>query len=218
MSTGSDADAVIRRLDELEALPAAPGLAWLPLRDGVGFTGAAANVFRAEHPGAVVIEPHDETTSGAAGHDELYVVLSGRVTARLGGQSLPGAEHDAPVGTVIRVPVGVRRELVAAEPDTAVLVVGGRPDAAGPRSAWTRWTRAYALHARGDTAGGIAELAAAHRDHPGHPLVHYHLACLRTASGDLDGARRDLDAARAGDPRTVAWAAADEDLAPLRTD
>jgi quercetin dioxygenase-like cupin family protein len=216
MPAPSDADAVIRRLDDLEAVPAAPGLEWLPLRDAIAFTGAAANVFRAEHAGTVVIEPHDETTAGAAGHDELYVVLAGRATARLGGQSPPGAEHDAPVGTVVRVPVGVRRELVAAEPGTAVLVVGGRPGAAGPPSAWTRWTRAYALHARGDTAGGIAELVAAHRDHPGHPLIHYHLACLRTASGDLDAARRDLDAAHAGDPRTVAWAADDEDLAPLR--
>ncbi|WP_210493574.1 tetratricopeptide repeat protein [Patulibacter sp. SYSU D01012] len=213
MAAVPDPSPAVRRLDALDAVPSAAGVSWSALRDAVGFTGAAANVFRADGPGVVLVEPHDETTSGAAGHDELYVVLTGHAVARV-----DGAEHDAPAGTLLRAAPGTPRELVAQEAGTTVLVVGGAPGAAGPPSAWTRWTRAYARHEAGDTAGGIAELEAAHRDHPGHPLVHYHLACLRTATGELARAREHLAAANAGDPRTVAWARRDDDLAALRAD
>ena len=45
------------------------------------------------------VEQHDETGSGAGGHEELYLVLSGHATFMVDGD-----EIDAPAGTLIFVP------------------------------------------------------------------------------------------------------------------
>jgi hypothetical protein len=47
-------------------------------------------------------------------------------------------------------------------------------------------------------------------------MIHYQLACYQARLGRLDEARASLEVAFAGDERTRAWAAEDEDLAPLR--
>ena len=71
--------------------------------------------------GGGVIRPTLEHTEETLGHEEVYVVLSGRATFTLGDESL-----DAPAGTVvfIRDP-RVRRHARAEEPATAVLAAWG---------------------------------------------------------------------------------------------
>ena len=121
------------RIDEVEKIRVGE-LTWLPLRRELGSTAFGVNAYAAAEPGDELIEPHDETTSGAAGHEELYIVTSGRARFVKGDEKI-----DAPAGTLVLVPVGVKRSAVAAEPGTVVVVIGGPAGAAGPRSAFEYW-------------------------------------------------------------------------------
>ena len=68
----------------------------------------------------------------------------------------------------------------------------------------------------GDFDRAVEIASAGLADWPDHPLIHYQLACFHARAGRLDDARRSLDIAFAGDERTRAWAAEDDDLAALR--
>jgi tetratricopeptide (TPR) repeat protein len=117
---------------------------------------------------------------------------------------------------MLLIRVGTPRSAVAAEADTSVLVVGGRPGAALPVSPFEHYYAAQPAYDAGDYDRAAATAAEGLRDHPGHPLIHYQLACYRALAGRLDEAREHLDIAFAGDERTRKWAVDDEDLAALR--
>ncbi len=90
---------------------------WKPVRHHLGVSAFGVNAYIARAAGELVIEEHSE---GSAGHEELYVVSSGRATFTIAGE-----EIDAPAGTLVAVtdPLVVRGA-VAREPGTTVLVVG----------------------------------------------------------------------------------------------
>jgi tetratricopeptide (TPR) repeat protein len=138
-------------------------------------------------------------------------VIAGRATFTVGGEEL-----DAPAGTCVLVEVGTRRSAVAAEADTMVLVVGGRPGAALPVSPFEHYYAAQPAYDAGDFDRAVQIASEGLRDWPDHPVIHYQLACYHARAGRLDEARRSLDIAFAGDERTRAWAAEDEDLVALR--
>jgi tetratricopeptide (TPR) repeat protein len=178
----------------------------------LGATGFGVAVWIAAAAGDPLIERHDETTSGAGDpHEELYLVLEGRATFTVGEEV-----HDAPAGTCLLVEVGTMRSAVAAEPDTSVLVIGGKPGAALPVAPFEHYYAAQPAYDAGDYDRAVAIASEALADWPDHPLVHYQLACYHALAGRPDEARRSLDIAYAGDERTRAWAAEDEDLAALR--
>ncbi len=74
-----------------------------------------------------MIEPHDELGDGSGKHEELYVVMTGRAEFELDGTT-----HDAPAGTLVFARPEQHRGAKAAEADTTILVIGGKPGAAGP--------------------------------------------------------------------------------------
>ena len=101
---------------------------WYPLQHYFGLTGFGANVYVAQTAERSLIAEHDET---AAGHQELYVVISGRARFRLDGE-----EYDVGSGDVVAVrDPQVRRQAIALEPGTTLLAVGARPDE-NFRSSW----------------------------------------------------------------------------------
>ncbi|HEX8103482.1 MAG TPA: GNAT family N-acetyltransferase, partial [Solirubrobacteraceae bacterium] len=102
-------------LDALERfdIDGIPGLTWLPVRGRFGILGFGTNAYAAAAAGDTVVEDHTEAGSG---HEELYVVLRGRARFTIDGDDL-----DAPAGTLVHLPSGVRRTAVAEEPGTAVL-------------------------------------------------------------------------------------------------
>ena len=107
------------RLDEIEPIAVDGGkLLWRPLRRTLDVEAFGINAYVAPNAGDDVVEEHTEKTHM---HEEIYLVLSGRATFTLDGETL-----DAPAGTAvfIRDP-GVKRHARAEEPDTAVLAVGG---------------------------------------------------------------------------------------------
>jgi hypothetical protein len=120
-------------LDDIERLDN-DGLIWRPVRRTLGVTAFGINGYTGVAVGDEVIERHDENSPNSGGHEELYLVTSGRATFAVDGET-----RDAPVGTLVLVAPGVMREAVAAEPETTVLVIGGPPGAALPVSAFEYW-------------------------------------------------------------------------------
>ena len=121
-----------RDIDELERYPidGQDGLTWRPVRRHFGIKAFGVNAYTAEDAGQRVVEEHGEEN----GHEELYVVVTGRATFTLDGE-----EVDAPAGTLVYCPPATQRGAVAAEPGTTVLGIGAKPGEVFEPSGW-EWT------------------------------------------------------------------------------
>jgi hypothetical protein len=107
---------------------------WKPLRHHLGVGAFGVNAWVAAAPGDVVIERHDETPgdSGAAGHQELYLVVRGAALF-----TVDGHEIDATAGTLVFVAdPALTRGAVATAPDTVVLAIGAARGVAFEPSPW----------------------------------------------------------------------------------
>jgi hypothetical protein len=109
----------IARVDDLERYPISgqDGLTWRPVRRHFDIKSFGVNAYTAEEAGQRVVEEHRED----GGHEELYVVISGRATFMVDGE-----EHDAPTGTLVHCTPGTLRGAIAAEPGTTVLGIGAK--------------------------------------------------------------------------------------------
>jgi len=188
------------------------GFSWRPVRKALGTTAFGLNAYSAE-AGEEVIETHDETSAGSAGHEELYVVLTGAAAF-----TVDGDEVAAPAGTMLLVPPGTKRGATATEPGTTVLVVGGAPGAAGPRSAFEHWYAAEPAYRAGDYARAAEIASEGLADWPEHPTLRYQLACFEALAGHREAAIEHLRIAFEKNPATRGWAAGDDDLASVRDD
>jgi hypothetical protein len=202
----------VARIDELERIDVA-GVHWRPIRRRLGVQAFGINGYSAD-AGELLIEEHDETGSGAGAHEELYVVVTGRARFTVAGE-----EIDAPAGTLVFVPeLGDRREAVAVEDGTTAFVIGGPPSNAFPVSPWEYYFGAVPARERQDWDEAIRIVSEGLEAHPGHPNVHYELACLHALAGHREDALGHLEQAVAGDPRTARWAQTDEDFDSIRDD
>ena len=197
----------IASLNELESVKAHGTLRWTPLRKHFGITAFGISAYTATEAGQDVVEEHTEEQLG---HEELYLVVSGRATFVLDGE-----ETEVPAGSVVflRDPK-VKRYARAEEPGTTVLAVGGKPGS-HEVSAWEYFFTAYGVVDE-DPGRAVAELQAGLAEKPDHPALFYHLACIYARTGRLDEARTSLDRAIELDPKFQKWADEDEDLEPLR--
>ena len=125
------------KLTELESFPAPGNLRWTPVRKQLGITAFGINAYVATEVGQDVVEEHTEERLG---HEEVYVVVSGRATFVLDGK-----EIEVPAGSLVflRDPA-VRRYARAEEPGTTVLAIGGKPGV-HEVSAWERFFVSYAV-------------------------------------------------------------------------
>jgi quercetin dioxygenase-like cupin family protein len=202
----------VAHIDELESFPieSQQGLTWRPIRRRFDIRAFGVNAYTAEQAGQRVVEEHRE----AGGHEELYVVVSGRATF-----ALEGEERDAPAGTLVHCPPGTLRSAFAAEPGTAVVGIGAKPGEAYEPSAW-EWTFAgFSRLAEGDHERARAELEAGLAARPEAWQGHYNFACFEARLGNEEAALRHLERAAELEPDEVGrLAATDEDLVPLRGD
>jgi len=200
----------VARIDELERLPAfGEESVWHPVRQHFGITAFGVNAYSADGPGRRVIEEHDELGGGGAGgHQELYVVLSGRVEF-----TVDGDEFEAGPGTLVFLgDPGATRGAVALEPGTTVLAVGAEP---GKPYVVSAWEYAFLGLAKGGREGeeifaeGIAR-------YPERASLPYNLACMYAMNGDVDAAIDALRQAITINREARDWARDDDDLASLR--
>jgi quercetin dioxygenase-like cupin family protein len=195
-------------VDELELIPVGDhGLQWRPIRSRFGIRSFGTNAYTAD-VGHEIVEEHSETGQG---HEEMYVVITGRATF-----TLDGDEVDAPAGTIVHLPdPSVRRKAVAGEPGTRVLAVGGKPGEAFRPSPWELGFRG--AHMKPTEAVDYIEQHM--REYPEAAETHFNLACFKALAGDRDGALTEIARAYELEPdRVRKWAANDSDLDSIRND
>jgi hypothetical protein len=201
-------------LDEIAAVAGAGGLEILPVRVRFAIESFGVNAYRAPADGGRVIEEHNELTSGAGRHEELYFVARGHAVFTLDGEDV-----DAPAGTFVFVSdPKVRRGAVGIEQGTTVLVVGGVPGRAFQASPWEAWLEASPFLEAGEPERGIEIFERTLATYPGNPNVLYNLACFEALAGHADDALAHLAEAVEGDPRTREWAQTDSDFDSVRSD
>jgi tetratricopeptide (TPR) repeat protein len=198
----------VAHLDELEAIELPDGFVWRPLRRRFGITGFGVNVYT---PGATgrVIEEHTEDTYG---HEEIYLVLRGRVRFSIG-------DDRCELGTGQLVAISdttLQRGAEALTDDAAVLAVGGRPGEPFRVSAWEVTFGAMPLAQAGDYDGAIRLHVDALAEHPDHPSLLYNLACMEALAGRGDDALAHLQRAAELDAKYAAYAATDTDFDAIR--
>jgi tetratricopeptide (TPR) repeat protein len=189
-------------------------LIYRPLARGLGISAFGVNAYTGDNPGDEVIEDHDELGDGSGKHEELYVVLTGRATF-----ALDGVAHDAPAGTLVFARPEQRRGAKAVEADTTVLVIGGKPGAAGPPSPFEYWYLAEPAYRAGeyDRAYELASEGLEH--HADNGPLHYQLGCYRALAGRREEALEHLRRALELSPEKVRrWAADDSDIDSVRSD
>jgi tetratricopeptide (TPR) repeat protein len=196
-------------IDEIERLPAfGMDSVWRPVRHHFGIEAFGINAYTADAAGKQVVEEHDELQGAAGGHQELYVVLSGRAAF-----TIEGEQHEARAGTLVFLgDPAARRSAIALEPGTTVLAIGGEP---GHPYAVSAWEFAFRGLARGGQEGaeifadGIAR-------YPDRASLYYNLACMHALDGDRGPALEALRRAIELNPEARDWARADDDLSELR--
>jgi tetratricopeptide (TPR) repeat protein len=197
-------------IDEIEPIPVVDGtLLWRPLRRTLDIGAFGMNAYLAPNAGDEVVEEHTEQ---ALGHEEVYVVLTGRATFTLNDETL-----EAPAGTVlfIRDPL-VKRHARAEEPGTQVLAVGGPRDAPYEPSPWEDYFAAERHRISGNYEAYVAELEDAAVRRPDHPATLYNLACAEALAGRPDDALGHLRRALELKPEWAETASKDEDFVALR--
>jgi tetratricopeptide (TPR) repeat protein len=201
----------VAHVDELDAIPVA-GVVWHPVRRRFDVRAFGVNAYTAERAGEHVVEDHDESGSGAGGHEELYVVLRGHATFTVDGETRP-----APAGTLVFVrDPALRRSAVADEEGTVVLAVGGEPGRAYEVSPWEHYFAASPAIGRGDWDEAIAIVAPGLEQYPDNPSMLYNLACFESQAGRKADALEHLRRAVALDPKLGDRAARDADFEPIR--
>ena len=123
--------------------------------------------------------------------------------------------HDAPPGTLVFARPEQRRGATALEPDTTILVIGGKPGAAGPPSPFEYWYRAEPAYRAGDYEQAYAIASEGLEHHPDNSRLHYQLGCFAALGGRRELALEHLERAFAIAPETREWAKTDADLASL---
>ncbi len=195
----------IARLDEIEQVGN-----WTPVRRHFGIAAFGVNAWTGDD-GDEVIGAHEERRSG---HEELYVVVSGRAEFTIGGETA-----DAPAGTIVFVrDPATRRGAVAREAGTTVLTVGAKPGVAFTPSVWEENADIIPLFGEGRYEEAAERLRDAHARHPEAGGILYNLACAEARLGSAGAALEHLAQAVEIEPRFAELARDDEDFASIRDD
>jgi hypothetical protein len=181
------------------------------VRHHFGITTFGINAMTAGADGDRLIGEHEETEPDSS--EELYVVVSGQARFELDGQ-----RHDAPAGTFVHVPAGVKRAAFARDAGTTVLAIGGGPEGKPYEpSGWEVFAPLFPLFESGDYEEGAdrAQALLADGSHYGS-AVYYNTACFESRAGRIDAAIAHLRRAVELAPSMVELARDDEDFAALR--
>ena len=200
----------VTNIDDLAGIELADGFVWRPVRRHFGIKAFGVNVYT---PGASrqIVEEH---TEGQLEHEEIYLVLRGRVKF-----TIDGNEHELGQGQLVFVrDTSLKRAGVALTDDAAVLAIGGKPGEAFEVSAWETWFAAAPLVAAKKWDEVIAVYNEALTERPDHPALLYNLACMEAQAGYADDALAHLQRAVELQPDFAESAAGDEDFASIKDD
>jgi len=182
---------------------------WRPVRHHLGVTSFGVTTWTARAAGDRIINEHDESEPDS--DEELYLVIAGSAVFELDGDRV-----EAPTGTFVFAPPGVKRTAFAQKAGTTILALGGTPGVAYEPSGWELWApfdKAYRDGAYEEAADAARVVADAN---PGYPGLLYNLACCESLAGRPDDAIEHLGRAIAGSERSRAFARDDSDFDPIR--
>jgi tetratricopeptide (TPR) repeat protein len=200
----------LAHIDELDRIEMPDGFVWRPVRRHFGIRAFGTNAYTPGASGQIV----EEHTEGTLQHEEMYLVLRGRVRF-----TVDGTDHELGPGQLVHVSdPSLRRAGVALTDDAAVLVVGGKPGEPHEVSAWeyTFFASPHIRAGRYDEARRL--LKEGLEDKPGSAPILYDLGCVEALAGESDTALELLNEAVAADERFREYAQTDDDLAPIRDD
>jgi len=200
----------VAHIDELEELPINNGeFVWRPIRRRFGITAFGTNGYTGD-AGQRVIEEHSERDN----HQEMYVVLRGRATFRLGDD-----EVDAPAGTIVFLRPDTKRGAIAVEDGTAVLAVGAKPGVVFEPSLWEDVFAANAYADKGDLDRARQLMADLVEQNPDAWQGFFNAACLEARLGDRDRAMEHFQRALELEPEKAReFAKTDSDFDSIRDD
>jgi tetratricopeptide (TPR) repeat protein len=182
---------------------------WMPIRRHFGIEAFGVNAWRGDEAGASVIGEHDETTLG---HQELYVVIAGRATFTVDGETI-----DAPAGTAVFVrDPETKRGAVAEEPGTTILTVGAKAGEAYTPSVWEENAEIVPLFEQGEYAEAKRRLLDAIERRGEAAGLLYNLACAESRLGESEAAVKHLRQAVELQPSFATYAQNDPDLEAVR--
>lgn len=197
-------------IDELQAVEMPEGFVWRPVRRHFGIRAFGTNVYTPGASGQIV----EEHTESQLEHEEIYLVLRGRVRF-----TIDGDDHELGPGQLVFVrDPSLKRAGVALTDDAAVLAVGGKPGQAHEISAWEYVFVAAPLTQAGRFDEAIALMQEGLEEKPGDPAILYNLACFEARAGKTDEALDHLLTAAEANERFREYAQTDEDFAAIRDD
>ena len=183
-----------------------------PIRSHFGITSFGINAWTGRETGDRLINEHNEAEEDG-GQEELYLVHRGRARFELDGEQV-----DAPTGTFVFVPRGVKRTAYAEEPGTTLIAVGGTPGEAYEPSGYEHWAPVHALYRAGEYAEAADRGLELIEEHPEFPILEYNLACCESLAGRKAEALEHLREAVERSERLRRFAAGDSDFDPIRED
>ena len=200
----------VMHLDELAEIPNRD-VSVRPVRHHFGITAFGVNAWTGHAPGDRIINEHEEDDPG--GDEELYVVLHGRAVFELDGERV-----DAPEGTLVHVPPGVKRTAFAEEPETSLLAIGAPPGKAYEPVGWEVWGEINPLYEAGEYAEAADRGRALIEAYPQYGAVPYNVACCESLAGRSEDAIEHLRQAFERSDNLRDLAKTDSDLDPIRDD
>ncbi|HEY7705658.1 MAG TPA: hypothetical protein VH968_00635 [Gaiellaceae bacterium] len=197
----------IAQLDEIDELTDGRE-PYRPVRHHFGISSFGLTAWTGKQAGDRIINEHDEADDG---HEELYLVYRGRAAFELDGKRV-----EAPAGSFVFVPPGVRRTAFAEEPGTTILAIGGMPGKAYQATGWELWATVWPLYEAGkydEAADRASELIGP--DSP-YPNLLFNLACVESLAGRKEAALEHLGQAVERSEELRALAREDSDLDAIR--
>jgi tetratricopeptide (TPR) repeat protein len=186
------------------------GFVWRPVRRRFGIRAFGTNAYTPGASGQIV----EEHTEGILEHEEIYLVLRGRVRF-----TVDGNEHELGPGQLVYVrDPSLSRGAVALTDDAVVLAVGGKPGEPHEVSAWeyTFFANPHLRAGQYDEARRV--LSEGLDEKPGSAPLMYDLACVEALAGESDKALELLNEVVAAEERFREYAQTDEDFASIRDD
>jgi hypothetical protein len=182
-----------------------------PIRLHFGITSFGVTTWTAGAAGDRIINEHDEDDAGS--DEELFVVMRGHAVFELDGDRV-----DAPAGTLVYSPTGVKRTAFAEEPGTTIIALDGTPGKAYEPRGWELWAPLVPLYEAGEYTEVADRLRVLVEAPPRYALLLYNLACCESLTG---GAADALDHLRQAIDMTEqfrGFAKDDSDFDPIRDD
>jgi hypothetical protein len=199
---------------------------WRPVRHHFGIASFGVATWTGREAGDRIINEHDELER-EPGHlraerleddanEDLYLVHRGRARFELDGEHV-----DAPAGTFVFVPPGVRRTAFAEEPGTTIVAVGGIRGKAYEPVGWEVWGPLHPLYESGQYAE-VIDHGRERIEATQYPEPLYNLACCESLTGRTSDAvehlRLALDRTERYRERLRWLAANDSDFDPIRNE